>query len=102
LNQISTVEFALPIYPTGQTLPDGRRVWQTAVEADAALLYTMMLGGWLAPGMSVVLDPAQVILANEPLSPNPFDPANRNWHYVKVKNPDGQEGDGGWQHLTLQ
>jgi YVTN family beta-propeller protein len=100
-SQISTTEVALPLNPTGEVLPDGRRVWQSAVEAEPLVVYELMLGGPLAPGMPFVLDPTQVLTATEPPAPGTFDPHRFNWHYVKVLNPDGQEGDGGWQRLRL-
>lgn len=101
LSQIPTIELVLPLHPTAQTLGDGRRVWESAVEAEPLVVYELLLGGPLAPGMPAVLDPVQVLAAAEPPAAGTFDPHGFNWHYVRVKNPDGQEGDGGWQRLRL-
>lgn len=48
LGQITTIEFKLPIHATNESLPDGRRVWQTAAEFEPLVIYAFMLGGPLA------------------------------------------------------
>lgn len=99
---IPTVLFKLPLYPTGQTLADGRRVWQTAVEIDPYWLYVLMLGGRNARGMSNIKSPSILLNMSEPPASNPFAPQLFNYHYVRVRNPDGQTSHDGWQRLTVQ
>ncbi len=102
LGQIRTIEFALPVHPTASTLPDGRRVWQTAAEIDPLVLYTFMLGGPLARGVPATLDPLTVVGALEPPAAGTYDPHGSNWHYVIVENPGPVPGDGGWQRLLVE
>lgn len=102
LNQISTIEIILPIYPTYPRLEDGRQVWQTAVEAEPYIAYMLMLGGPKATGMPAVLNPVTVSGLAEPPSSSMFDVDSFNWHYVRVVNPNTNSADGGWQQLRLQ
>ena len=99
----------MPIHPTETVLPDGSRVWETAVELDALNYYMLMLGGPFAPGVKDAMadtapfpgdtfnisEPPQ---AGEPYNP---DPQTWNWVGVQVVNPDGTVGDGGWQRVTV-
>lgn len=102
-SQMATIEFQFPIFPTSEVLLDGRRVWQTAVEVEPLVIYEMMLGGPLAPGVANAVDPLTVHAISEPPPLAFFNPHGWNWHYVKVLNPDKvSEGDGGWQRLTLK
>jgi len=100
LEQIQTRLIELPIFPTGETTDDGRRVWETAVELDALTYCAFMLGGAKAPGVALVMTDIDNLVP-EPPPAGTFDPDAYNWHYVIVQNPDGQAGDGGWQRLVL-
>ncbi|MEM7349165.1 MAG: hypothetical protein AAF657_00060 [Acidobacteriota bacterium] len=108
-NQPTLLEIELPIHPTDEVLADGSRTWETAVELDALMYYMTMLGGPHAPGVqNALLDQGPPVnptfnINEPPLPTDPFqpDPQNWNWIGVKVKNPDNQVGDGGWQRLTL-
>jgi len=115
-----TLEIALPVFATGQQTPDGRAIWETAVEVDAKSLYVLMLGGVGAPGMVNTgaytvcsafdicgsfgfPDPAPIVepTIDSPDFDSPYDPDRWNWHFVEVENPDGQVGVGGWHQLRL-
>jgi len=110
LTQVPTRRSVFPLYPTDETLADGRQVWETAVELDP-LTWTMMMLGWEdAPGVRTVFNDQWV----EPTGfqfPDPpdaqtlafFDPLGYNRHYVRVVNEDTSQGDAGtWQPLTIQ
>ena len=96
------LEFLLPIHPTAEVLADGRRVWQTAVEVEPLVLYQLLMGGPLAQGVGLVVSAVDVATLPEPPPSGHFAPLASNWHHVRVRNPDGAEGSGGWQRLTLQ
>ncbi len=103
--QVPLLEVTLPIHPSGSTLEDGRRLWETAVELEPLLFYRLMTGrpnG--APGViagTMDLDFLFQILP-EAQAPGSWSPASWNVHYVRIVNEDGTTADGGWQPLTIE
>jgi len=108
-NQPTLLPIDIPIYPTDEMLVDGSHVWETAVELDALNYYMLMLGGPFAPGVQdAVLDtapfPGDVFKISEPpQAGEPYNPDPQTWNWVGVRviNPDGTLGDGGWQRVTV-
>jgi hypothetical protein len=103
-NSTQFLTFELPIHPTNQTGAGSRRIWETAVEAEPRTIYTMMLGGPVAPNVQATLDGTF-----SPPEPPPlhsyFDPSGQiQWNQllVEVRNEDGTTGSGGWQPLRAQ
>jgi hypothetical protein len=87
-----TIPFVLPIHPTDRFNARGRRIWQTAAEAEPLIYYLMMLGGPAAPNVVAALEGNVA----EPPPPGTFDPAGWNLHWVFVLNADGTWATGGW------
>ncbi|MCB1057892.1 MAG: hypothetical protein KDD11_20515, partial [Acidobacteria bacterium] len=98
--QVKTCELNLPIYPTDLLSGDGTPVWETAVEAEHWLYYSLMLGGTNAPGVSAALADTSVTIA-EPPPVGMFNPLPWNWVYVRVLNQDGTTGAAGWSRVTI-
>lgn len=88
----------LPIYPTDERTPDGRSIWETAVEFEPLMYYGLMLGGPAAPG---VVSAWQNNLPEPPIA-GTFDPQQWNKHHVTVVNADISFSSGGWQALRIQ
>ena len=97
------VTFELPIHPTNQAA-GSRRIWETSVEAEPRLVYTMMLGGPVAPNVQATLDGS--FSPPEPPPPGSYlDPSGQiQWNQilVEVRNEDGTSSPGTWQPLKLQ
>jgi DNA-binding beta-propeller fold protein YncE len=109
LTQVPTRRSKFPLYPTDQTLPDGRQVWETAVELNIITYTSLMLGWKDAPGVAEILDDLWVHDKGFQYPDPPdmatldlFDPEGYNRHYVRVLNSDGSQGDAGWEQITLQ
>lgn len=82
------------LYPT-QRFVDGRRIWETEVELDAAQTYALLNGGYWAPS---VID----VLLRRTSSPT-LDPLAWNRYWVAVSNEDGSFGAAPtWQPLTIR
>jgi hypothetical protein len=97
-----TTLFEMNLYPTEQKV-DGKRVWETNVEADPLLVYTLLLGGPQAPGVGKAIgEPHDPFFSpeNQVFPPGTFDP-NWNTHHVVVVNEDGTSSPGSWQPLTI-
>jgi hypothetical protein len=102
--QVRLLELVLPLHPTDLALPNGRRVWETAVEMEPLLFFRLMAGRPAIPG---VIDATtdldfliQIVPEAQPLGT--FDPASWNQHWVRVVNADGTSADGGWQPLSIE
>ncbi len=102
--QVLLRSMSLPIHPTGDVDPvTGRPIWETAAELDPREYLRLILGGPFAPSVSAAFTDNGFLFQEVPLDPAlAFDAANWNWHYVRVENPNGQRGDGGWQRLRLK
>lgn len=102
--QVVTRMIHFPIHPTGDVDPASEQpIWESAVELDPREFLRLMLGGPFAPGVSQAFNDVDFTLSEDPLDPGIiFDAANWNWVYVRVVNPNGLPGDGGWQRLRLQ
>ncbi|MFQ5505047.1 MAG: hypothetical protein ACE5F1_09665 [Planctomycetota bacterium] len=87
----------IPIYPGNKTSPSGLPVWESAIEVDPTLLYVLMLGGPVAPGVAKAM-------SNQLAEPPPkgsFKPVLWNKHWVWILNEDGSFASGGWQPLGI-
>jgi len=102
--QVALRAISLPIHPTGLRDADtGLPIYETAAELDAREFLRLILGGPHAPGVAAAWTDHLFELSESPLDPSlGFDADGWNWHYIRVVNPDGQAGDGGWQRLRLE
>ncbi len=102
---LGNVRLEFPIYPT-QITNSSPIVWETAIELEATLLYSLLCGSPISPAVSAALanpiDPNLTAL----FTANP--PQNWNWYFVEIVNtvtvngnPTTVVGNGGWQRLTL-
>lgn len=100
LNQILTKKIEVPIFPTKKRTMDGRQIWASTAELAPITAYLLMNGGEQAPGVSTALfDYFDTI---DELVWSGLDPANWNYHFVEVKNPDGMVGAAPtWQRMFM-
>jgi DNA-binding beta-propeller fold protein YncE len=96
----ATLPIEVEVYPTNRLTGDGRRIWESAVEADPTVVYMLMLGGPFAPDVQAARDG----LISEPPLPGDFDPVAWNLHRVTVRNADGTSGSPAlpWQRVLIQ
>ena len=102
---LDNVRLEFPIYPT-QPSDQSPIVWETAVEADAVFLYSLLAGSPISPAVSAALANPLDRKLDDLFLANP--PQNWNWYFVQVVNTvtvNGNTitifGNGGWQRLTL-
>ncbi|MDY7096351.1 MAG: hypothetical protein SX243_25530 [Acidobacteriota bacterium] len=100
-DQVELCELTLPIYPTDQVGTEESPRWETAVEAEHWLYYSLMLGGENAPGVSAALGDFGITIP-EPPPVGTFSPVAWNWVWAQVRNLDGTLGAAGWQRVTIQ
>ncbi len=82
------------LYPT-ERFVEGRRIWETEVELDAAQTYALLNGGHWAPSVTDVL-------LRRTTSPT-LQPLAWNHYWVAVSNEDGTFGAApSWQPLTIR
>jgi len=91
------IPIIVPLYPTGVKTATGVPVWESAVEAEPLLYYTLMLGGPSAPNVKSALQNK----LSEPPTKGSFHPSTWNKHWVWIANEDGTFASGGWQALTI-
>ncbi len=101
----NNVRLEFPIYPT-QPTDQSPIVWETAVEADAVFLYSLLCGSPISPGVTSVLSTPTLANAVSQFATHP--PLHWNWYFVLVFNTVTVNGNtttvggtGGWQRLTL-
>lgn len=100
-NSTTFATFVLPLYPTKLMTneEEPRRIWETAVEADALTIYALMLGGPAAPNVQATIDGT---FSTEPPAPTDFDPATWNSFRVHVVNESALASTPAWQAITIQ
>jgi hypothetical protein len=91
------IPFVMPLHPTGATFGNGIPVWETSVELEPQVIYLLMLGGPVAPGVQQALAGS----LPEPPPKGTFQPLLWNLHMVSVRNEDGGVGSAGWVPLRL-
>jgi hypothetical protein len=77
----------LPLYPTDELDLETGRIWETAIEFDSLTLYTLLMGGPHAPGVSEAFGGTDVGLYDPATNPGGLDPLRWNWYRVEVVNP---------------
>ncbi len=97
----NTTLLEMNLYPTSK-FADGRRVWETTVEADPLLVYVLLLGGPAATGVAAAVDTPHLLTETTTYAPGTFDPLAWNSFHVTVVNEDLSSSAGSWQTLTLQ
>ncbi len=97
-------KMSLPIFPTGAVDPETELpIYETAAEMKPDEFLKLILGGDQAPSVSLAYTDSTFVLTESPLDPAlAFDTDNWNWHFVRIVNPNGNQGDGGWQRLRLK
>jgi DNA-binding beta-propeller fold protein YncE len=92
------------LFPTDQTNAQGRRIWETTVEADETVTLALLNGGLFAPEVVSVLR-GQYPVANTtpPVAVPPLQPQAWNAYRAVVVNPNGQiSTPTPWTPLTVQ
>jgi hypothetical protein len=101
----------LPIYPTDKSSPTtGKRVWETAVEADPHVAGMLALGGYWAQGIDPTSTSTSVLLRSvvNPITESTFNgatyfnPSVWNKYLVDVINEDGTSVRVTNQQVTLE
>ncbi len=98
---VDTTLVEMNLYPTDQFV-GGRRVWETAAEADPLLINTLLLGGPAATGVAAAVNTPHLVTETATYPPWTFDPLTWNSFFVTVVNVDNTASAGSWQTLKIQ
>jgi DNA-binding beta-propeller fold protein YncE len=69
----NTILLDMGLYPTDQFVSE-KRVWETTVEADPLLIYTLVLGGPSATGVAAAVNTPHLVTETTSYAPGTFDP----------------------------
>jgi hypothetical protein len=99
----NTTLIEMGLYPTNKFVGE-KRVWETTVEADPLLTYSLLLGGPAATGVAAAVDSPYLLMPIEGTTfpAGTFDPVTWNSFHVTVVNEDTTASPGAWLTLTLQ
>jgi hypothetical protein len=102
--QVGLRSLTLPLHPSGDVDPtSGLPIYETAAELDPREYLRLIAGGPFAPAVQAAVTDATFAFTEVPLAPAlVFNAARWNLHYVRIENPNGLRGDGGWQRLFLE